>query len=629
MLIQTADQCDDFLTAARREQYIVLDTETDGLNAFDGDKVVGLAVYLPNAGQAYYLPRAHGLSNSPGYHNLSDSPFKLFWRECSYKKFIYYNATFDMHMMKQSMGFEASMGIEDVMLAAHLMNENERLSNSKHTKNKKGYAPLTKGAYTLKRLSDKYLGDESSGDEAELFAVAKELGLDAKKDIWKMPLDIVAKYAEMDVILTWNLRQFYIPHLENWGLFETYQSRCRFLRNVVYEMEKNGIHVDENLIVEHLEGIEIDADTMVKDMSEEAKRYAINPKDGFNPRSPKQVLSLLQRRGHKILSTASDILEPIREKDKFVDTLLRYRSLMKAERTYYNPYLNMQTEDGRIHPSFNVIGTVAGRMSCYRPNLQQIPRAGEYKVKEVFVPREGYCFVEADYSMLELRLAAHYCQEKVLIKMLEDGTDVHQFTADSLGVDRFKGKTANFSFLYGMGPVTGALRLGVSEKEAKRIITGWRKLFPGLREGYINMQEEAQRQRTNKGKRFQFIRLPNGRLRRYNEFKAYPYWRDRKERNGPPYYTAFNSLIQGAASNVMDTALFNISKQYRNSDLLKMLLTVHDSVILEVRADCIYSVIPSVIDLMENAVKISVPLLVEAKVGKHNLYDMREYVLNT
>jgi len=195
-----------------------------------------------------------------------------------------------------------------------------------------------------------------------------------------------------------------------------------------------------------------------------------------------------------------------------------------------------------------------------------------------------------------------------------------QFTADNLGISRYQGKVANFALLYGMGPAKASRLLQTSEEEAWRIIKDWHALFPAFKQGY----EAAQRRASRGVKGEEYIEVAEGRRRNYGMYWGYPYWKDRYVKHKPPFHTAFNTIIQGAAAAVLENALLMLDDTRRQKDLrFHMLLCVHDSVILEIEEDDLPRVLTNVRICMEDSNNLTVPLEVNAKIG-YNLADMQE-----
>lgn len=642
MIIQTTEQLNDVIELLNTAGYVSVDTETDGLRPFHGNSVVGIALYFPVARVSYYLPVGHDLTHSDGYINLSLQQYQRFinaYNSSSAVK-VFFNAKFDLHMMHLH-GFENPARIEDVMLAAHLLNENESLSNGKGNPAFVGWRPAIKGAYTLKRLAKKYLGDWAVMGEDALINEAKRLGLDPKADLWKLPLGVVAQYAEYDVLITWELRQFYVHAIERWGMSDLYDRRNAFLNEVLVRMERNGIYVNPETVKRHQARLEPMTERVKQEIVAEAVKYGFP--DTFNPGSAPQLYNLFTTMGYEIDNTDAITMQELANTGEPLATkVLEFRAMRKANSTYYDPYMTLMDEYSTVHTSLNSIGTVTGRLSSYDPNFQQIPRVeynkdgtpkmdGRYIVKEVFEARPGYALVEVDYAQLELRLASHFADEQQMKQMFADGTDLHQYTADQLGVGRHQGKTANFSLLYGMGYKSrkAPSLFKAQREEVKDIVQGWRELYAAFPKALYATDALARQWRTPSGEpngKFQYIRLQDGRCRRFHEYLNYPYWDDKaahKERKEPPYFSAWNFVVQGTAGLIVETSLLEIARAFDNTTV-RLLLTVHDSIIFECAIDALEDVIPEVKRIMTNW-DFSPELDVDVKYSYTNWLEMIKY----
>jgi len=585
-------------------EYVALDIETTGLRPYHGDKIAGISLYFPHTDQGFYLPYRHGKEN------LSFSTWErlktlLFNDNTTY---ILFNAKFDLTFLALE-GFGLPACIEEVMVAAKLLNENEHLSNFNSRK----------GAYQLKRLSRKYLGAWAVAGEEELQRNAEAYGVDPKKGMYRMPSSMVAYYAIMDTYITWRLREFYRPALDKWGQWDLYKDRSQFILDVLLRMEMNGMRIDVDKLYQYKAEYEEVADELRGGLVFEAGKLGLGD---FNPASSTQLRRFLQLSGYNIEDTRKETLMPLAKQGaELIQQVLDYRTAYKAVSTFYAPYLKYVDESWDIHPSIHPMGTVSGRLSCSNPNLQQVPRTKylsntdyepmQYAIKEVFIPRPGYTWVQVDYKQLELRLAVFYAGEETMRQMFLDGTDMHQYTADQLGITRFEGKTANFSLLYGMGAVTGAVRLETSVDEARRIIEGWHELYPAFRQAYANAEASARVARDADGLEpgpYKYIRLANNRIRHFHEFAAY--------KQVPPYYTAWNFIVQGTAAIVTDASIHKICEGFSNDELRPM-MQVHDAFVFEVRDDRVDEIVPQVVDIMTDW-EYDPPMAVDVSMSKES-----------
>jgi DNA polymerase-1 len=298
------------------------------------------------------------------------------------------------------------------------------------------------------------------------------------------------------------------------------------------------------------------------------------------------------------------MLELKGDDDQRARQILEFRGWQKALTSFYRPYINLLAKDGRLHPSFKMHGTVTGRLSCSLPNLQQIPRKGEKpwndRTKQCFIPEIGYDNIEFDYKTLEFRLAAMYAENQELIERINDGEDIHQATTDmikdktNLEYERQHIKTTNFLKLYGGGPDKLSLQLKVKdhvrggwnmipEKSCRCkscvINRAWNETFPEMRMVMISVTDKAYAQG--------YIKYWSGRRKHYNT-----YWNRGEEHKG------FNALCQGGGAEVVKHALINCKDL--ESDQMRPILTVHDSLLWEIKSELVDDAIEKISSVMRN-----------------------------
>lgn len=581
---------------------LVVDTETTGLSVYKGARVFGVSVYDPATLTAYYFLTKSSPSNYAKLLQLLGT-----------KNLVMFNAKFDLHMLVWD-GMPIPPLVEDVLVAAHLLNENERLSNGG-----------VKGAFSLKRLAGKYLGQWAQEGEEELTVIAKQLHLDAKKDMAQLPVDIVAKYAMLDVVITWHLREFYIPGLERWNNIELYYQRCAFQLKALFRMERNGILVDQNIIAQHIAEIG-PAMAEIARAIDAKLNYAgikLDAAEGrqINLNSPKQLMTLFELIGHPLESTDKFELALAAAEDvPFAADILSYRTMSKALGTYYEPYTELAV-DGWIHPTIHTTGTDTGRLSCSDPNLQQIPKTGKkYKVKQVFTVPDGYALMQWDYKQLELRLAVFYAQERKMLQMFNEGIDLHQWTADSLGIKRDTAKTYNFSLLYGAGAKRISRIHSIPAREAYTGVEGWHKLYPAFRAAGRAYAHQASKWRNPDGSepgRFQFIRLFNGRVRHYQEYA--------KHGEDAPFKDAWNAKIQGTAAAVAEIAILRVVEALPNNNNFRPIVPIHDALMAYVPLRLVRETNEIVSHIMSDWPQFNPKLEVDTSISTTSWYDMKPY----
>lgn len=631
-------------------KYVVVDTETSGLRPYHGDFIIGVSLYFPHVDEGYYIPTAHTQDNV----DFDLSGLDLSREDITY---IGFNYKFDLHFLGQA-GIKEASKIEDVMILAHLLNENEYLTvTSGKLINRKQKA----GAYQLKRLAAKYLGQDATEGEDELKAEGKRIGKDPKKEMrWLSPA-IVGKYAIYDVWLTWRLREFYYPSLIKWGLEPLYLEHNEFTLKALTRMERNGFWVNQETVDDHIATLNPRIAKLKEKLVEAARSIGLNPKGGFNPNSSMQVTQFFDLLGIHLVSTRKFNLERLKEaNNEWAGKFLDYRTMLKANTSFYKPYIEAMDANGFVHSTFNPVGTTSGRLSASKPNPQQLPKttkAKKYMVKEIIQPPprsvisqvssnyklnkvSDYVIAQFDYTTLELRIAVNYAQEWTMGDMMKAGVDFHQYTADRLTellgrpIDRHTGKTCNFALLYGMGKKKGAEMFVTDEDTALEIIEAWHEIYPSFRRAAASALVIAERKRDAQGGKghFQFVRLrEGGRVRRYHEFDGYyqlrkdPKTGDEKVRPYAPHYTAWNYIVQGTAAAITERSILRVVKHFSDNDLVKPIGTVHDSVLFYLHKSIVHEAVPTIIEMMTDHPQFDPPLLVAAEIGVKSWGDMKEY----
>ncbi|KPJ85052.1 hypothetical protein AMJ57_04615, partial [Parcubacteria bacterium SG8_24] len=351
----------------------------------------------------------------------------------------------------------------------------------------------------------------------------------------------------------------------------------------------------------------------------------------FNINSPQQLKRILfekldispqgirKTEKGRTLSTAASELEKLRDEHPIIREILAYRELMKLQSTYVDalpPLVHGKT--GRIHASFNQTVTATGRLSSSNPNLQNIPTAGsDYgkKVRDGFVAPRGAVLLAADYSQIELRIAAHIAREKKMIKAFKEGEDIHWRTAvemwgeDEADARRRIAKVINFGIIYGMGPQSLAQNAEISLAEARDYIDQYFVLHPGI----AAYMEEMRGRVSAEG----YVETLFGRKRFFrNVHVMNPRELAEAERQ------AINMPIQGTQADMIKLAMVEIDRLigerygHEESSPVKMILQVHDELVFEVRQDLVDEVSEEVVPLMEQVVRLSVPVKVEMAVGR-------------
>lgn len=388
---------------------------------------------------------------------------------------------------------------------------------------------------------------------------------------------------------------------------------------ILAEMEQTGIMINaENIksVAEKLKTfVDIEYDN-IKDMAGQE----------LNPNSPKQLSAYLYdklglkgiKKNKSGYSTDEDTLKDLRvtypEYDNFISSILKYREINKLYSTYTLNMLEYAVDD-RIHTEFKQTGTATGRLSSINPNMQNIPQKGEYAeiLRSSFVAKQGCKLVSLDYSQIELRILAHLSQDENLIKAFNENKDIHTMTAHSIfhlsptdvvthDIRRIA-KAVNFGILYGLSSFGLARDTKVTRKEAQRFIDGYFALYPKVK----IFIDEIIKQTREKG----YCSTILGRKRNIHDINSRnANIRTRAER------MAVNAPIQGSAADIIKLAMINCDKYIKDNNIdAKCILQIHDELIFEVNENIISDFTHKMTNIMEKAVSLSVPLLVNAETG--------------
>ena len=388
------------------------------------------------------------------------------------------------------------------------------------------------------------------------------------------------------------------------------------LARVLGEMELEGFMVNA-------EGLKTEGETLERRIAEiEAEIYSLVGYE-FNLNSPKQLGVALfeklqlptKKKGKNGYSTAADVLEELKEIHPAVALLLEYRTLSKLKSTYCDGLLKAVCGDGRIHSTFNQAETRTGRISSLEPNLQNIPvrRPEGKKLRKFFVAKEGYTLCDADYSQIELRVLAHIADDPIMLGAFESGVDIHTVTAAQVfdmptdmvtPLMRSRAKAVNFGIVYGIGAHSLSKDIGVSFKEAQQYIKGYLNTYKGVdkyMQETIEQAKETGYVKTLFGRRRYLPELTNSNamMRSFGE---------RVARNAP---------IQGTAADIIKIAMIRVSNRLKAEGLdAKLILQVHDELIVECRQDLKEQVCRILEEEMQGAASLNVTLSVDANFGK-------------
>ena len=390
------------------------------------------------------------------------------------------------------------------------------------------------------------------------------------------------------------------------------------LAAVLFDMERIGFKVDRDSIYKY--GLVLD--TYAADLESRIYTYSGKP---FNINSPKQLGEILfetlmlptDKKTKTGYSTSAEVLEKLKKYHPIIEDILEYRQVTKLKSTYVDGLLKVADEAGLVHTTFKQTGTATGRLSSAEPNLQNIPIRTELgrELRKFFIPTgEGRVLIDADYSQIELRLLADIAGDTAMREAFVSGFDIHTDTASRVfGVDkdhvtvelRKKAKAINFGIMYGMGEHSLSEDLHISRAEAKSYIDSYLSSYPDINRYLDEIIKTAYEQG--------FVTTKLGRRRCIPELAE-----SNKMRKKFGERVAMNSPIQGTAADIMKIAMIRVHDRLTRSGLdAKLILQVHDELILEASANDAEAAMKLLCEEMENAVKLSVPLDVEAHIGKN------------
>lgn len=390
------------------------------------------------------------------------------------------------------------------------------------------------------------------------------------------------------------------------------------LAAVLFDMERIGFKVDRDSIYKY--GLVLD--TYAADLESRIYTYSGKP---FNINSPKQLGEILfetlmlptDKKTKTGYSTSAEVLEKLKKYHPIIEDILEYRQVTKLKSTYVDGLLKVADEAGLVHTTFKQTGTATGRLSSAEPNLQNIPIRTELgrELRKFFIPTaEGRVLIDADYSQIELRLLADIAGDTAMREAFVSGFDIHTDTASRVfGVDkdhvtvelRKKAKAINFGIMYGMGEHSLSEDLHISRAEAKSYIDSYLSSYPDINRYLDEIIKTAYEQG--------YVTTKLGRRRFIPELVE-----SNKMRKKFGERVAMNSPIQGTAADIMKIAMIRVHDRLTRSGLdAKLILQVHDELILEASANDAEAAMKLLCEEMENAVKLSVPLDVEAHIGKN------------
>ncbi len=384
----------------------------------------------------------------------------------------------------------------------------------------------------------------------------------------------------------------------------------------LHHMEQEGIRVEREALSVYGDTLKVQIDRLEREIYDLCGEQ-------FNINSPKQLGVILFEKlklpyGKKTktgFSTSADVLEKLAPEHPFVAKILEYRQLAKLKSTYADGLTAFIASDGRIHGRFNQTITATGRISSTEPNLQNIPvrMALGREIRKVFVPREGFVFVDADYSQIELRVLAHMSGDERLIEAYHQAQDIHRITASQVfhtpfeevtDLQRRNAKAVNFGIVYGISAFGLSEGLSISRKEALDYIGQYFETYPGVKaflDGLVAQAKEAGYVSTLYGRRRPVPELSSSNFMQRNFGER----------------VAMNSPIQGTAADIMKIAMVGVDRRLRKEGLdSRLILQIHDELLVETALSEVEQVKAILLEEMDGAAKLSVPLEIDMNVGK-------------
>lgn len=588
-IVLSLEELKNVVEKVGKAELFSVDLETTSIRPMEAE-IVGISLCIePDSG--YYIPvRYKGKSKN----NFGDDDLKVVLEELKpvleddrIKK-CGHNIKYDMLVFERN-GINLRGVDIDTMVAAWIIQPDSH-------------------SYKLDNLSQQYL-------HYTMVPIEELIGKGKKNQITmdEVELNRVAFYAVEDADIALQLVPIFRAEMRATGTEEVFRKIEMPLIPVLMEMEKNGVYVDIDYLKEMLQEISKKIDVLADNI------YKVAGVE-FNINSPKQLsevlfekLGLPRVRGK---STDVKVLEKLRNQHELPALVLDYRSLVKLKTTYLDAmaqYVNSNT--GRIHSSFNQTGASTGRITSSDPNFQNIPIRTDIgrEIRKAFKPQKsGWKMMSADYSQIELRIMAHLSKDPELLKSFNEGVDVHTRTAalvygvsekDVLPEMRRVAKIVNFGIMYGAGPFRMSEELGIPQEEARKLIEQYFKTYPGINEYIIKTLQEAEKNK--------FVKTLSGRIRYVYDITSDNYHvREAAKR------VAINTPIQGTAADMIKIAMINISRRMKEKSLrAMMILQIHDELLFEVPEEEIETLREVVVQEMENAIKLDVPVKVDVGIG--------------
>lgn len=578
-----------------------INTEIEHERIVDKTKLAELKQEIQeNKAMYYYLTEEKFIIYSPkinkcfSVENVKD--FKDIFEDknilkCSYKQK-------EEFIILWNKGIEAKNLMFDIAIAGYILNSN-----------------INK--YTIEYLANEYIN----------FDITEYLSNTEKTVVEQITLFDNAEEPKEDktYIYAYTIYKLYnvlTQKMEESGSIDLFNKIEMPLTEVLASMQYEGIYIDKQELLDFGKDLQEKIDILTQEI------YELTGEE-FNINSTKQLGEILfeklkltvKKKTKTGYSTDVDVLEKIKYEHPVIEKILEYRQLQKLNSTYVEGLIPYIDETGRIHSKFHQTVTTTGRISSTDPNLQNIPTRMELgrKLRKVFKPEQGYIFVDADYSQIELRVLAHISEDKNMIEAFCNNEDIHAQAASKVfnipleevtKEERTKAKAVNFGIVYGISEFGLGEQLGVSRKKAKEYIEQYLDKYSGIKEFMTNIVEETK----EKG----YVETLYHRRRYVPELKSNNYMV--RQFGGR---VAMNTPIQGTAADIMKIAMINVYNKLKENNLKsKLIVQVHDEILVETLESEKEQVKQIVKEEMENVIKLKVPLLAEVEEG-YNWYEAK------
>lgn len=583
----------EWIRRLEKAPFFAFDTETDSLDNHNA-RLVGFS-FATEPGVAAYVPVAHDYIDAPeqlSCERVLELLKPLLESESARK--VGQNLKYDRGVL-QNYGVELRGIAFDTMLESYILDS-------------------VAGRHDMDSLSDRWLKHKTITFEEIAGKGKNQLTFN------QIALEEAGRYAAEDADVTLQLHLKMWPKLEKEKgprhVFETIEMP---LVPVLSRVERNGVKIDPAVLHRHSEELTL----RLAELEQKAHEIAGEP---FNLSSTKQLQTILfEKQGIKPLkktpggapSTSEEVLEELALDYPLPKVILQYRGLAKLKSTYTDKLpLMINPKTGRVHTSYHQAVTATGRLSSTDPNLQNIPVRNEEgrRIRQAFIAPEDYVIVSADYSQIELRIMAHLSRDKGLLTAFADGLDIHRATAAEVfglplesvsGEQRRSAKAINFGLIYGMSAFGLSRQLNIPRKESQKYMDLYFERYPGVREYMERTRQQAKEQG--------YVETLDGRRLFLPDIKS-----SNAARRAGAERAAINAPMQGTAADIIKRAMIAVDAWLeKEQPRVKLIMQVHDELVFEVHKDDVAAVSEKIHELMENSMKLDVPLLVEVGSGEN------------